>query len=138
MTADANNCSFPGLYTISAKPNCSDILDVKSLMDNFTNKAGSVECPHECDSTYYNLAVNNVYDKYNEGTNMFKIYVYYKQLRYRNITQVPKTAVTDLVSAIGGTLGLFVGLRLLSFVEIIEFILETSFLAGKNLCKNKL
>lgn len=36
------------------------------------------------------------------------------------ITQIPKTSMIDLISNIGGTLGLFVGMTFLSFVEILD------------------
>jgi hypothetical protein len=38
-----------------------------------------------------------------------------------------------LVSSIGGTLGLFAGLRLLSFVDVLQFLLEILFIAVKML-----
>ena len=53
-----------------------------------------------------------------------EIYVYYDDLKYTLITQQPKTLLVDLVPNIGGILGLFVGTSFLSFVEIIELIIE--------------
>jgi hypothetical protein len=48
----------------------------------------------------------------------------FKDLRYTRISQKPKTTWADLVSKIGGLLGLFVGVRLLSLMDICQFILE--------------
>ena len=54
--------------------------------------------------------------------------VYYDKLEYTLINQEPKFQILDLVSNIGGLLGLFLGVSLLSFLEIIEFTLEIVFL----------
>jgi hypothetical protein len=51
--------------------------------------------------------------------------VYYDQLIYIKITKNIKTELIDLISNIGGLLGLFLGISFLSFVEIIEIIFET-------------
>ena len=51
--------------------------------------------------------------------------VYYDQLIYIKITKNIKTELIDLISNIGGLLGLFLGISFLSFVEIIEIIIET-------------
>ena len=51
--------------------------------------------------------------------------VYYDQLGFIEITREVKLEIVDLVSAIGGLLGLFLGMSFLSFAELIEIILET-------------
>ena len=43
------------------------------------------------------------------------------------IRQLLKTKGPELISNIGGTMGLFLGISLLSFIEIIEFIFEIIF-----------
>lgn len=50
------------------------------------------------------------------------VYLYYEDLSYTEITQIPKMSVTNLISDIGGTFGLFLGLSLLSLVEIAHII----------------
>lgn len=52
------------------------------------------------------------------------MFIYYKDLKYSKVTQIPKTQFPDLVAQIGGTLGLFIGFRLLSFIDILQFFLE--------------
>jgi hypothetical protein len=51
--------------------------------------------------------------------------IYYDKLTYTGITKDAKTELIDLISNIGGLLGLFLGISFLSFVEIIEIIIET-------------
>jgi hypothetical protein len=50
--------------------------------------------------------------------------VYLGELSYNKIEQVKLVSGFDLLSSIGGTMGLFMGLSLLSFIEIVEFLLE--------------
>jgi hypothetical protein len=50
--------------------------------------------------------------------------VYYDQLSYTQISKDAKVELVDLVSSIGGLLGLFLGMSFLSFAEIVEMILE--------------
>lgn len=57
-------------------------------------------------------------------SNMLAISVYYAELSYEQYDELEKIDLTDLVSSIGGTLGLFLGMSFLSFVEIIDIILQ--------------
>ncbi len=52
------------------------------------------------------------------------ISIYYAKKSYDLITQIPKMQAFDLVSSVGGTLSLFVGISFLTFVELIEIIME--------------
>ena len=60
----------------------------------------------------------------NVSKNFYSIYVYYEDLKYTLITQKPLCEIFDLVSNIGGLFGLFLGMGLLSFIEIFEILLE--------------
>ncbi len=99
-------------------------------------------CPIECDSANYKISpyyVGGLTSKLvNEKNFMIKngetleelkqnlvyISVYYSSLEYKKIEQIPKTELFDLVSNIGGTLGLFIGVSFLSFIEFFELIFE--------------
>jgi hypothetical protein len=93
------------------------------------------KCPIECDYIVYNTKQNYVsslpdsYLKENKLQNISKddlilINVYYPKLEYISVEQMAKTEFFDLVSNIGGTFGLFLGLSFFTFVEIIEIIFE--------------
>ena len=103
----------------------------------------SSECPLECDFVEYDFTFStsdfDAYGlymyKYNTKPpfvyqlNIFKkqlvsINVYFSDLRYTEITETPSMTIIDLFANIGGTVGLFVGISVLSFVEIIEIIIE--------------
>ena len=59
--------------------------------------------------------------------------VFHRSLKYISISQQAKTKPEQLVSNLGGYLGLFVGLSFISLFEIIEIIIEVAFiLSGKH------
>ena len=51
------------------------------------------------------------------------IKVFYGELKYTIVSQIPKMSFEDLISNVGGILGLFLGASFLSLVEIIEVAL---------------
>lgn len=56
-------------------------------------------------------------------SNILSINVHYASLSYQSFSEVEKTSVVDLVAGIGGTLGLFLGVSFLSFIELFDLIL---------------
>ena len=57
-------------------------------------------------------------------TKIFKIYIFYEDLKYTLITQKPKIELFGLISNIGGTLGLFIGFSFISVLELFELLVE--------------
>ena len=53
-----------------------------------------------------------------------RVVIFYDELKETRIEQNAKTKLPDLVSNIGGTLGLYIGLSFLSLVEIFEILLK--------------
>ena len=109
-------------------------------------------CPHECETIDYVVHMNteqlpvfgNISEKsksfeysalFKTFENVQKHYIqvkaYFHELKFTFISQQPKTGVVDLVSNIGGTLGLFLGISFLSSIEIIELIIEILFVIFK-------
>ena len=107
-------------------------------------------CPLECDSSSFQVYINterlpttgnisittninsfsnkylNFYKTYEDlQKRFFRIIIYYSDLKYIYIKQEPKTLIADLVSNIGGTFGLFLGISFLSLIEFVEIIIET-------------
>ena len=60
-------------------------------------------------------------------TKMFKIYVFYEDLKYTLITQKPKIELFGLISNIGGTLGLFLELSSVRIIRMLLFIYDLFF-----------
>ena len=63
---------------------------------------------------------------------------YYDSWSYTKIDEIAKFELIDLIPNIGGTLGLFIGVSILSFTEIFEliFIITASFFHKRNTVKN--
>lgn len=106
------------------------------------------DCPEECESIQYSMStstvdfltesyVNNllqntfVAEKYPgiDATTLKKSLVsfdvYYEDLQYTEIIQSPQYTIIDLISSIGGSLGLLLGASLLSLVELVELCIKT-------------
>jgi hypothetical protein len=104
-------------------------------------------CPYECETVKfetstsyaqyptYNYYVNETLRNKKYYTELYKddnisygefikgvgkVFVFYEALKYTEISSDPKWEVVDLIANIGGTLGLFLGVSVLSFVEFIE------------------
>ena len=102
-------------------------------------------CPIECDyiqnrifHTYGGLPSKDFLTAYfgNLTTEQLELYtkngvflsVFYVDGSYTYISQKVKTKWVDLISNIGGTLGVFIGVSLLSFAEILEILIENYFI----------
>lgn len=109
-------------------------------------------CPMECNKTDYKVSmgfsrlVPDMYSDYfkkisknlsffrNEPItldlirdNLIKFNVYYNSLSYTVISENESINIVSLLSNLGGTLGLFLGISVLSFVELFEIILKVLF-----------
>lgn len=76
-------------------------------------------------------------------TSVASIFVYFDELKYTDISDSPTMLLPDLIANIGGTLGLFVGVSVLSFAELIELcvnfmIIYTRKVREKRLEKNEI
>ena len=54
--------------------------------------------------------------------------IFFPIKQYTEISETPKVTFVDLVSSIGGALGVFLGLSVFSFIEIFEIICQILFL----------
>ena len=89
------------------------------------------DCPEECDSIQYDISHSSTklspqYELFNnmQIDNYIFFNVYYENLQYTVIDQIAQMNVFDLISNIGGNLGLFIGISFLSFAELIELLVE--------------
>ncbi|CAH3198064.1 unnamed protein product, partial [Porites evermanni] len=78
-----------------------------------------------------NRAFNTVSDITQARRNLARVDVYYKSMTTEIIQQVPRYEFKDLISNIGGSLGLFAGVSLLTLLEICKLLFD---LAG-SFCK---
>lgn len=89
-------------------------------------------CPLECSSVTNLVSIDNV-PYYNQS--VAYVVIYYRTLRYTAITQEPKLYLTDLVSSVGGTFSLFIGLTLVNLIEAFEIFFEILFIFFERLFK---
>jgi hypothetical protein len=89
------------------------------------------DCPEECDSIQYDVSHSSTklspqYELFNnmQIENHIFFSVYYENLQYTVIDQIAQMNEFDLISNIGGNLGLFIGISFLSFAELIELLVE--------------
>lgn len=146
------------LYPILPEmPYCITQLDVNRLNQlNFDFSMCNEMCPIECDSVSYETSVsytqwptynswlnakqNNV-SKFLEKNMDFELVrksfasvsIKFKNIKYTEITETPSMLFPDLVAAIGGMLGLFLGFSIMCIVEIVELGIEVLifYCAGK-------
>jgi len=89
------------------------------------------DCPEECDSIKYETShsitkLSTQYEDFKNFSieNLVCFTIYYESLQYTVIDQIAQMNVFDLISNIGGNLGLFIGISFLSFAELIELLVE--------------
>lgn len=119
----------------------------------------SPQCPLECESQSFVLTLSNsdyptrgyADQLINHSTTMSKFYanlsaityeqlkrnilsvnIYYNDYKYVSIEELEKMSFIDLISAIGGTLGLFLGISFLSFFELLDIAIETIYILKEN------
>lgn len=137
----------------------------KSKISYLKNTDNCPECPMECQSVDYHLTISksryptSYYTDYiryqTELVNRFPsttvvtdnhiqknivlLNVFYDDLATSFIREIPKVTPDELFGTIGGNLGLFIGMSLLSFVEILEIFIEflLIYFGKQNLEKNK-
>ena len=123
-------------------------------MTYFSNNVQTLcgdRCPLECDSIDYNMYTSysdfpsdayanslmqnpKIQAKYASNLsdltydslkrNMALVSVYYSDLGYQKYEELENMSLGDLISGFGGTLGLFLGMSFLSFIEIVDVILQ--------------
>jgi hypothetical protein len=98
-------------------------------------------CPLECDSINYNTYVSSTNfldqnsislfkkDRENNftvdfGERLLRVDIFNSELSYTLISESPKYTILDLYSKLGGFLGLFAGLSMLSAMELFEIAVE--------------
>ena len=136
-------------YTIDSL-SCIDNSKINYYSNNGIRKCS--ECPLECDSVNYALSITNsrypttyytnylryrtnIQSKFNNVSindnfiqkNIVLINVFYEDLAATFVNEIPEITSDYLFSNIGGNLGLFIGMSLLSFVEFLEIIVQLIF-----------
>ncbi len=94
---------------------------ITSMIKNPSSYTGEIEIFKNQAMEHFNLT-NMTNDEFTK--NLIWIFVYFEEIKYTEITQIPKTTPVDLASSIGGSLGLFLGMSFMSFIQLFEIIYE--------------
>jgi len=95
----------------------------KSYMKNLNHTNNSEYCPLQCDSYTYEISILN-YQSNALNNCQVQLHIYYEDLKYTYISQEAKLEFLGLISNIGGSLSLFVGISFISFLELFELLAE--------------
>lgn len=109
---------------------CGDNCPLECDSVEYTTSASSVVYPSDMFATMLqnNWIIQEKFDGRQDVTaselrsNILALNVFYSSLSYHSFTESPKTELVDLISNIGGTMGLFLGVSFLSFVEIFDLM----------------
>jgi hypothetical protein len=103
------------------------------------------ECPLECDSIFYdtsfstatypslyyrrlllrNPKINSTGIKSHDiAKSVLKVNIFYENLQYSSIEEVELMTADAYVAAVGGTVGLFLGMSLLSLIDLVQFFMR--------------
>ena len=129
---------------------CVDKQFESANYDEFNNECNEL-CPLECDkmifSTVYSQSnhftkeydksmmkreiILNKFSSNNSGIDeenlersILRMSIFYDSLSLIEVTEYPSFSLLDLISNMGGTIGLFLGMSVLSFIEIVEIVYE--------------
>ncbi|XP_066955766.1 uncharacterized protein [Macrobrachium rosenbergii] len=117
-------------------------------------------CPPACEELIYNplLSMNQINQKFyrllknkksiyvgddvcsGSGLSTARLHIYLESLLTEVITESPAMSFNDLLANVGGHLGLFIGLSLVTVVELAELVLDLVLwggLASGRICKPK-
>lgn len=152
MNIEQLNCSdmrLPHIFDSKPCDTYEQFRNLTKLKYNFTQC--EQQCPAECslvsyDKTIsyanfptYNYYLNLINDKADYFEMIFgtsdvyydvvhksfsSVFIYYDELKLTKQTEDPSQTLIDLIANIGGTLGLFAGVSVLTFAEFVEVIVE--------------
>lgn len=128
------NCSIPSFYKVDGLRRCFEQFDsqinyeLDDQLEALTNEfyvACEMECPKQCHSKKMIIRHSETSIQ-GQGYTVFGFSL--DELSSFKITQIPKMNIFSLIASIGGSLGLFIGARFLSCVEIMEFIIDVLYI----------
>jgi len=146
--------TFDYVYIKQIKPcsNWSQIICSNYMIANYSNSIKETcasECPLECEYITYDTSLSQLdypsrpyFDdlktKNKEYENMslekykrthLRLNIHFKSNDYAEIREMPKMTLIEVISNLGGVLGIFLGLSIFTFVEVFEILLRIAIIA---------
>ena len=75
--------------------------------------------------------INRTIDATTVKESIVNAYIFYESLSYTESSELPQMNIVSLLAAIGGHLGLFLGVGVFSLCEIVEVLIEIYFIVKK-------
>ena len=115
------DCTLNGLFQMNDMKECWHLN--ASFIDciKASKKACEKECPTACHSMKFTTSNSILYDSNNNYSQFAFSISDFSSLK---ITQIPKTTPFSFISSVGGTVGIFMGMTLLNFIEMFQFLFE--------------
>ncbi|XP_077864346.1 epithelial sodium channel subunit beta-like, partial [Saccoglossus kowalevskii] len=140
-------------YIFTEAPRCQLLNKTQELcrqLTKYLNNIGKIKCscPSPCKETNYDITssqsqwpsdvyldkllktlkwkhskLKNVNDMQSARSNLVRLEIYFETLNYESVSEQAAYKWEDLLSDIGGTLGLYVGISIISVFEFVNFIL---------------
>ncbi|XP_077868793.1 uncharacterized protein LOC144359476 [Saccoglossus kowalevskii] len=140
-------------YLFTEAPRCQLLNKTQDLcrqLTKYLNNIGEIKCncPSPCKETNYDITssqsqwpsdvylnkllktlkwkhsnLKNVNDMQSARSNLVRLEIYFETLNYDSVSEQAAYKWEDLLSDIGGTLGLYVGISIISVFEFVKFIL---------------
>ena len=124
------NCSIQSYYMYTDLKQCN-ITDQPASIASYQKNLGLLigqfhslcmeQCEQECTLFKFDLRTTRSALS-TSNTTVFRFYV--RDFSTLEITQIAKIGIFDIISNIGGLLGLFIGVSFLTFMEIVEYIID--------------
>ncbi|XP_077866593.1 uncharacterized protein LOC100372922 [Saccoglossus kowalevskii] len=69
-----------------------------------------------------NDKTRNINDEKAVSSNLVRLEVYFEELNYQDVSEIPAYGRSDLLSDVGGSLGLYIGLSIITVCEFLHYI----------------
>ncbi|XP_071965394.1 epithelial sodium channel subunit alpha-like [Antedon mediterranea] len=86
-----------------------------------------------------NTKVSNILDSFEKTRkNLLRVKIFFEELNFQSINEVPIYSTASLLGSLGGLLGLYIGLSTITMVEIIILFIDIiRFTCRKMFCRNR-
>ncbi|XP_077865309.1 uncharacterized protein LOC144351913 [Saccoglossus kowalevskii] len=139
-------------YIFTDAPRCKLLNETQDLCRQLTRYLTNIgeincKCPSPCKETKYdmtlsqsqwpsdvylnkllkalkwkNFKLKNVNDMQSARSNLVRLEIYFETLNYESVHEQPAYKWEDILSDIGGTMGLYIGISIISICEFVSFI----------------
>lgn len=119
---------YDGKLTCTCNNPCSEVSYIRAISQRQwpTNEYARVLLEWVCDrdfETCENLR-RDLDELWTINNNFLKLNIYYEDLNFENITETAEIELQQFLSDVGGAIGLWIGLSILSLCEVIQLFVE--------------